>query len=99
MKSEKLTEDDVRSALGLFKYKSEQKSTTNKRQTPSKKMDPVKNTVTIEYCVRKKTGGSTFNYIYHSNSISLFEAEMEAAKDIESQGLDIWFIVDRRRNS
>lgn len=98
MNSKKLTEEDVRSALGLFKYKSSQKSSSIEERPAPNRVAPAKNSVSIEYCVRKKAGGKTFNYTHHSNSISLFEAELEATKEIEAQGLEIWFIVDRTRN-
>lgn len=102
MIQDKLTEDDVRSALGLYKYKNERDkaaSTISGEIKKKEKPEKISKTpISIEYMVRRKNGGKTFSYTYDSESISLFEAELEAKKAIEAKGWDIWFVVERRRN-
>lgn len=100
MNTAKLTEDDVRAALGLYKYKTDKSLVSTPRHVKENHKSPFRNSapkITIDFAVRKKSGGEVFLYTYTSDIISLFEAELSARKEIGLKGLDIWFILDRKR--
>lgn len=99
--SSQLTEDDVRQALGIDPKKTSPHYFMRQRSDVVKKLDarPLpKARITIDYRVRKKTGGPVSPYTYESDSISMLEAEIAGKKEIESKGLVIWMVMDKRFN-
>lgn len=100
-----VSEEVFREALGLKPAEKKQRispknspvrftsSSTSKANTESKLVKPK---IVLVYNVRKKDGGPAFHYEFESNSISVFETELLAKKDMDSKCLVPWVLLERK---
>ncbi len=100
-----LTEENVRLALGLgLPIQSDKDSARKKHDAlfikekkPATGSPKKEEGTRLVYSVRSKHGGPIKRYEYVASTISMLEAELQAKKAIEKEGLVIWAIIDRQR--
>lgn len=101
-------EREMRDALGITEQKkvvvtpkdrqnvSFQRKLDDSPKTKKKeKLSEAKPNIRLTYRVRKKTGGEIKYFVHESPSISMFEAELEADKILDKEGLMKWVVIDK----
>ncbi len=89
MTDTKLTEVEMRRALGLDLAPSESKRPRPKQHSTF---------MLVELSVRKN-GGSPFRFEHRSRSISTLTAQLEAEKAAREKGYEVWVVLDIRQVS